>query len=100
MRAAIYARYSSDLQSAASVEDQVRLCEERAVREGWTLTGRYADRGLSGASLMRPGLQQLLQDAMASGSTSCWPRRSTGSLATRKTSPAFTRGSASPESAS
>ena len=26
-RAVIYARYSSDLQSDASIEDQVRLCE-------------------------------------------------------------------------
>ena len=25
----IYARYSSDLQNAASIEDQVRLCRER-----------------------------------------------------------------------
>ena len=29
MRAVIYARYSTDLQSAASIEDQVRLCRER-----------------------------------------------------------------------
>jgi len=32
MRAAIYARYSSDLQSAASIDDQVRLCRERAAQ--------------------------------------------------------------------
>ena len=63
--AVIYARYSTDLQSAASVEDQIRLCEERAEREGWTVTQRYADHGISGASLMRPGVQQLLQDALA-----------------------------------
>jgi site-specific DNA recombinase len=31
-QAAIYARYSSDRQSDASIEDQVRLCEERAMR--------------------------------------------------------------------
>ena len=29
-RAVIYARYSSDLQSEASIDDQVRLCRERA----------------------------------------------------------------------
>ena len=34
-RAAIYARYSSDLQRAASIDDQVRLCRERIEREGW-----------------------------------------------------------------
>jgi len=27
---AIYARYSTDLQSEASIEDQIRLCQERA----------------------------------------------------------------------
>ena len=27
-RAGIYARYSSDLQSASSIEDQIRLCRE------------------------------------------------------------------------
>ena len=30
MRVSIYARYSSDKQREASIEDQVRLCEERA----------------------------------------------------------------------
>ena len=35
MRAVIYARYSSDLQSEASIEDQVRLCRERIAQEGW-----------------------------------------------------------------
>jgi len=37
MRAAIYARYPSDNQRAASIEDQVRLCRERIEREGWML---------------------------------------------------------------
>ncbi len=65
MRAAIYARYSTDLQSAASVEDQTRICEEHAQREGWDVTRCYADHGISGSSLMRPGLQKLMQDALA-----------------------------------
>ena len=65
MRAAIYARYSTDLQSAASIEDQTRLCEEHAQQEGWDVTRCYADHGISGSSLMRPGLQSLMQDALA-----------------------------------
>jgi DNA invertase Pin-like site-specific DNA recombinase len=64
-RAAIYARYSSDQQREASIDDQTRLCEERAAREGWAVAGRYSDQALSGASLMRPGLQRLMQDALA-----------------------------------
>lgn len=55
--AAIYARYSSDLQSPRSVEDQFRLCEERAAKEGWEVVERYADHGISGTSLVRPGIQ-------------------------------------------
>ncbi len=63
MRAAIYARYSSDLQTDSSIEDQIRIVEERAQREGWTITKQYTDHGISGASMMRPGIQMLMQDA-------------------------------------
>ena len=63
LRAVIYARYSSDLQSASSIEDQIRLCRERAARAGWQITGSYEDAATSGASLMRPGIQRLQQDA-------------------------------------
>jgi len=64
MRAVIYARYSSDLQSDASIEDQIRICEERIKREGWTLLQCYTDHAISGASLVRPGIQSLIQDAL------------------------------------
>ncbi len=64
-RVAIYARYSSEQQRDASIEDQVRLCKERVSREGWKLSGVYTDHGVSGASLMRPGIQQLMQDALS-----------------------------------
>jgi site-specific DNA recombinase len=62
--AAIYARYSSDLQREASIEDQNRICRERAAREGWSVYKYYSDHGISGASLIRPGVQKLLQDAL------------------------------------
>ncbi|MBX9746305.1 MAG: recombinase family protein [Hyphomonadaceae bacterium] len=63
MRAAIYARYSSDLQSRASIEDQIRLAREHAMRQGWAVAEIYTDYGISGASMMRPGLQALMADA-------------------------------------
>jgi site-specific DNA recombinase len=63
MRVSIYSRYSSDKQREASIEDQVRLCEERAAREGWRVVKCYTDRAISGASLMRRGIQALMQDA-------------------------------------
>jgi site-specific DNA recombinase len=52
-RAAIYARYSSDLQSADSIADQVRLCRARIERENWTLVATYRDQALSGATRLR-----------------------------------------------
>ncbi len=36
-RVALYARYSSDNQRDASIEDQRRLCRERADAEEWTI---------------------------------------------------------------
>ena len=54
-RAALYARYSSDQQRAASIEDQFRICRERAEREGWTVAGSYHDASISGDSMiLRP----------------------------------------------
>ena len=63
-RAVIYARYSSDNQREASIEDQMRLCRERAEKEGWSLVKTYTDHAVSGASLLlRPGIQQLVAGA-------------------------------------
>lgn len=64
-RAAIYARFSSDLQSDASIEDQIRTAREYAKRQGWEISDAriYADHAISGASMMRPGLQMLMLDA-------------------------------------
>jgi site-specific DNA recombinase len=63
MRAVIYARYSTDLQSSSSIDDQVRLCRERIERDGHELVQVYADRAISGATLLRPGIQALINDA-------------------------------------
>ena len=62
---ALYARYSSDHQRDASIEDQLRICRERAHREGWQIIDSYSDRSISGASLIRPGIQALMADAQA-----------------------------------
>jgi DNA invertase Pin-like site-specific DNA recombinase len=67
MRAVIYARYSSDLQSASSAEDQIAICKQRIAREGWTLAGVFLDEGISGVSTLRSGYQSLLQVARTGG---------------------------------
>ena len=64
-RVAVYARYSSDNQREASIEDQIRVCRDRADREGWRIVQTYTDFAISGASMLRPGIQALMQDAMA-----------------------------------
>jgi site-specific DNA recombinase len=65
MRVGIYARYSSDRQSDTSLKDQIRLCQARAKREGWTVVGVYEDAAASCALRMRRGYQTLLTDALS-----------------------------------
>ncbi len=66
MRAVIYARYSSDHQRDASIEDQIRTCRALIEQRGWTYLHAYNDRAQSGSStLLRPGYQRMVEDARA-----------------------------------
>src|SRR5713101_8114140 len=68
LKVALYARYSTDDQSVASIEDQFRICREHAGRERWQVIDTYHDAAISGASvILRPGVQSLLQDAQRGG---------------------------------
>jgi site-specific DNA recombinase len=64
-RAVVYARYSSDNQRDASIEDQVRQCRARIEQERWQLGEVYSDHAISGATTLRPGYQKMLEDARA-----------------------------------
>jgi site-specific DNA recombinase len=65
-RCAIYARYSSDLQSPSSIDDQIALCRAYADRQGWTVVTTFDDAALSGFGVEpRPGHQHLLAAALA-----------------------------------
>src|SRR5688572_413070 len=67
VRTACYARFSSDLQRATSIDDQVRECREYAERQGWGWQPKqvYSDSAISGSSIEgRNGLQALLAAAM------------------------------------
>ena len=58
MRAAIYARYSSDEQTGGeSIEFQLERCREFIVEQGWSLTDEnvFIDRARSGTSTFRRG---------------------------------------------
>ncbi len=63
MKAAIYARFSSDTQRATSIEDQARNCRKRAQAEGWTLAATFADEAMSGSDSNRPKYQEMLAAA-------------------------------------
>ena len=65
-RVAIYARYSSDLQNDRSIEDQIDVCEKFAAKNGWTVTGKFFDRAVSGASLFgRPQFSKMVDEALS-----------------------------------
>lgn len=63
MRTAAYARYSTELQSAASIEDQLRNVRAYCQRQGWPDPVVFSDAAISGARADRPGYLRLLADA-------------------------------------
>lgn len=62
IRCAAYARYSTDKQNPLSTEDQFRKCRQYAESRGWCLleTQTFKDEEISGATLQRRGLENLL----------------------------------------
>ena len=65
MRAAIYARYSSENQRPESIEDQVRACRTHAAKTRFVVFEDhiYTDQAISGANPDRPGLTALREAA-------------------------------------
>ncbi len=61
MKAAIYARYSSENQSEKSIDDQVRVCKNYCKEHDLTVSDEniYVDEAKSGSLIDRPGLQAL-----------------------------------------
>lgn len=64
IRAAIYARFSSDRQNDKSVDDQIASCRELCAREGFAVVQVFSDRETSGAfTVNRQGFQALMRAA-------------------------------------
>src|SRR6516165_3023800 len=66
IRAALYARFSSDRQKDRSIDDQIALCRDLCAREGMEVISTFEDRAISGAgAINRPGFQALMRAAEA-----------------------------------
>ena len=61
MRAAVYARFSSQKQRDSSIEDQVRNCRTHAEQRGWIVLPDcvFADRAISATVADRPAYQAM-----------------------------------------
>ena len=63
MRAAIYARYSSDNQREESITAQLRICHDHCAKKGYTVVKEYTDEAQTGKNDRRPGFQRMLREA-------------------------------------
>ena len=62
-KAVIYARYSSDNQRDASIDQQVKACEKYAADQGLEILRVYDDRALTGKTDKRPSFLRMIRDA-------------------------------------
>lgn len=65
LKAAAYARFSSDHQREESIEAQQRAINEFAAKNGIEIVAEYVDRAYSARSDQRPEFQQMIHDAKA-----------------------------------
>jgi site-specific DNA recombinase len=63
MKAALYARFSTDLQREESIDDQLRVAERLAKHHGFEVVARFSDAAISGGTATRPGYQSMLEAA-------------------------------------
>ena len=63
MKAAIYARYSSDNQREESITAQIRAAHEYCQKNGHEIIKEYTDEALSARTDDRPAFQQMITDA-------------------------------------
>ena len=62
-KAAIYARYSCGKQTEQSIEGQIRVINEFAQRNGYTIVTEYIDRAKSAKTANRPQFLQMISDS-------------------------------------
>lgn len=61
-KAAVYTRVSTNEQAneGYSIEEQERMCKAAIVSKGWEYIGTFTDPGISGRTMNRPGLQDMI----------------------------------------
>ena len=67
---AVYARYSTNNQKEASIEDQIRVCRNEAVAKGWEILEEhiYIDKAQSGrGTVRRDSFKEMMRIAMSEG---------------------------------
>ncbi|MFC6489614.1 recombinase family protein [Nitratireductor sp. GCM10026969] len=62
-RAAIYARFSTDLQNERTIDDQIALCQKHAGQHDLYVVGTFEDRARLGASVSDAMACSVLMDA-------------------------------------
>ena len=63
INAVIYARFSSSAQREASIEQQISVCRDFAVKNGYTIVQIYSDRAITGRTDRRQQFLQMIKDA-------------------------------------
>ncbi len=63
MNAVIYARFSSNAQTEASIEGQIKECAKYAAEHDYTIVDTYTDRAFSAKSDRRPSFQKMIADS-------------------------------------
>ena len=64
IKAAIYARYSSDKQNEQSIEGQMRYCKKYAQDHDMEIVSEYIDRAISGTTENRPAFKRMMKDSL------------------------------------
>lgn len=63
-KAVIYARYSCEKQTEQSIEGQMRVCYDFALRNDIQIVGEYIDRAQSGTNDKRTQFKRMMSDSM------------------------------------
>ena len=59
----LYCRYSSDAQRELSIDQQIEEAKKYADNHGYNIIKIFEDRGITGTTMERPGLQNMLYEA-------------------------------------